>query len=349
MEERSANTRSGWNGRLRLFWQTVINWLAATVGPTGLWRRILPQPEPPKHHIFAIVNPVSGFGSRGEVEETVRAAFGSCLHELYLTQGNDPFDELIPAAIENGATCVVASGGDGTVAAAAHPLVGTDIPLGIIPTGTANVVATNLEIPSQLERAIQLITGHHQVRSIDVLEVEGRTALLSVGAGIDGAVIKSTTRDQKKRFGRWAYFKSIVQAIIKADNHRLKLEIDGTPLNRVGIGVMALNMQKVGVGPLSYGKYIALDDGIIDVAVARMRNWRDVWHLFKGFLSGNFREPKVMTHYPMRRKLVIDAKTPLEVQMDGESLGKTPVTIYLKPSALNVIVPAPQGELDEFP
>ena len=331
---------------MRAFWQAILNWFAQSLKPTGFWKRILPQPEAPRHRIFAIVNPVSGYGNRSEVEATVRAAFGGWLHELYLTQGDDPFDELIPAAIENGATCVVASGGDGTVAAAAHPLVGTDIPLGIIPTGTANVVASNLEIPTQFDRAAQLITGHHLVRSIDVLEVEGRTALLSVGAGIDGAVIKSTTRDQKKRYGRWAYFKSILQAIMRADNYRLQLEIDGEPLHRVGIGVMALNMQKVGVGPLSYGKYIALDDGIIDVAIARMRNWRDLWHLFKGFLSGNFREPKVMTHYPMRHKLVIDAKTPLEVQMDGESLGQTPVTIYLKPSALKVIVPAPQDELD---
>ena len=118
------------------------------------------------------------------------------------------------------------------------------------------------------------------------------------------------------------------------------LEIDGQPLEWDGIGVMALNMQKVGVGPFSYGQNIALDDGIIDVAIARLRNWRDLWLLFKGFFRGNFQEPEVMTHLPMRQKLVIDAKTPLDVQADGDLLGKTPVTVYLKPGALQVFVPA---------
>ncbi|MCA9984886.1 MAG: diacylglycerol kinase family lipid kinase [Anaerolineales bacterium] len=328
------------NRPARQWLRTAWRRLQTALQPSQFWRpEMMPLAEPGPR-CFAIVNPVAGFGNRDEVAGAIRRALGDSLMELYLTCGDDPIDELVEDALARGATCIVAAGGDGTVAATANPLVNRPVPLGIIPLGTANVVASNLGIPTQFERAAQLILGQNRVRAIDVLEVNGQTALLSVGAGIDGAVIRSTTRVQKKRFGKLAYLKSLILEIWRADSHRLILEIDGQPLEWDGIGVMALNMQKVGVGPFSYGQNIALDDGIINVAIARLRNWRDLWLLFKGFFRGNFQEPEVMTHLPMRQKLVIDAKTPLDVQADGDLLGKTPVTVYLKPGALQVFVPA---------
>ncbi|MCB0031413.1 MAG: hypothetical protein KDE28_26060, partial [Anaerolineales bacterium] len=132
------------NRPARQWLRTAWRRLQTALQPSQFWRpEMMPLAEPGPR-CFAIVNPVAGFGNRDEVAGAIRRALGDSLMELYLTCGDDPIDELVEDALARGATCIVAAGGDGTVAATANPLVNRPVPLGIIPLGTANVVASNL-------------------------------------------------------------------------------------------------------------------------------------------------------------------------------------------------------------
>ena len=117
----------------------------------------------------------------------------------------DAIERIAHEAQGRGFEMVVAAGGDGTVSAVAEGLVGTETPLGIIPLGTANVLARELGIPVELEGAVRLLAGAHGVTSIDAMKVGEKHYFTQVGVGIDAMMIRDTRREDKRRFGRIAY------------------------------------------------------------------------------------------------------------------------------------------------
>jgi diacylglycerol kinase family enzyme len=117
-----------------------------------------------------------------EAIERIAADHGAEAHIHHLQQGMD-IAALVRTALRNGATAVVGGGGDGTISAVASELVGSDVPLGILPLGTLNHFAKTLNLPLTLEEAItNLITG--ETRDIDVGHVNGRVFLNNSGIGL---------------------------------------------------------------------------------------------------------------------------------------------------------------------
>jgi diacylglycerol kinase (ATP) len=146
--------------------------------------------EPPRatHHsgrVLAVLNPKAG----SAVGEAVRRALSGCYIdgdnrlEILETKESEDLRALVRDRIASGVDIVVACGGDGTVGAVADALVGTDKLLGILPMGTANVLARELEIPLDLAEACRLVVGDHMVATIDAMRVQGRHYLPRSGSG----------------------------------------------------------------------------------------------------------------------------------------------------------------------
>ena len=131
----------------------------------------------------------------------------------------------VKRALEEGAELVFAWGGDGTVQRCLDVLAGTGTPLAIVPAGTANLLATNLGIPKDIEGAVA--TGLHGARrTIDVGRMNGERFGVMAGAGLDAAMIRDADAGLKDRVGRIAYVWTGARNI-QAKPFEAKIRVDG--------------------------------------------------------------------------------------------------------------------------
>jgi YegS/Rv2252/BmrU family lipid kinase len=128
-------------------------------------------------------------------------------------------------AVKEGADLVIAWGGDGTVQRCIDALAGTAVTLAVIPAGTANLFATNIGIPIDLEGAVKVASEGH-VSYLDVGVANGEHFGVMAGVGFDVAMLDAADRSAKKRFGRAAYVWTGMQAA-RSDPIQLQVDVDG--------------------------------------------------------------------------------------------------------------------------
>ncbi len=132
----------------------------------------------------------------------------------------------VQRALEEGAELVFAWGGDGTVQRCLDVLAGTGVPLAIVPAGTANLLATNLGVPAEIEGAVE--TGLRGARrAIDVGRLNGERFGVMAGAGLDAAMIRDADAGLKDRIGRIAYVWTGARNVAEKP-FEAKIKVDGS-------------------------------------------------------------------------------------------------------------------------
>jgi YegS/Rv2252/BmrU family lipid kinase len=261
--------------------------------------------------------------------------------DVYETTGDEDVAALVRARLAYEPAMVVAAGGDGTISEVAEALIGTDIPLGIIPVGTANVFARELGIPLDLAGACALLKSPDSTTSVDAMKVGERHSVLQIGIGIDSLMIRDTDRQSKRRFGRAAYLWTAVRRLIGYQPVRFTIVADGARTRPRASQVLIANGGVLGVPPFRWGHQIRPDDGKVDVCVVSARTAIDYLGLIWHTLLGQQRRDRNIRYLTATRSIAISADQPLPIQADGEILGETPLQIEVVPQALKVIVPAP--------
>ena len=262
--------------------------------------------------------------------------------EVCEVQAGDDITAAVNRCLSGRYDCMVAVGGDGTVSAVAQALMGGEIPLGIVPAGTGNMVARELGIPLDMDAAVALIANRPHVRMIDAMQIGKRTYLLNAGVGINAEVIDRTSRLGKSLFGRSAYFGTAVWKVLQAKPQRLEVTIDGemriyhatdVAISNCGILAKALNPN---------GPDIRVDDGQLDVCILCMKTPLEYpWYYFLRHIAPK-RVNKIMHELPAKKHVTVRSAHPIMVQADGDIIGATPVMIKVLPNALNVITPEPK-------
>lgn len=120
------------------------------------------------------------------------------------TTESDPGSGQSRRAVDSGAELLIAVGGDGTVRSVAEGAVGSGVPLGVIPAGTGNLLARNLQLPDTVEEALDVVLHGSQL-TMDVGVIRGEIFTVMSGAGIDAAIMEETSGDSKDRLGVLAY------------------------------------------------------------------------------------------------------------------------------------------------
>ncbi|GIW08776.1 MAG: diacylglycerol kinase [Dehalococcoidia bacterium] len=296
----------------------------------------------PAKRAFVVLNPVGGSSDPAFIRSTVETAFGDAGwdHCIYETTGNDDFAAVVGGAVREGFDLVVAAGGDGTVSLVAGPLIGADVPLGILPVGTANVLSRELGIPADLQQAAALFTGDHSLRAVDVMQVGNRYALLQVGIGLDSLMIRDTDRETKRRIGRRAYLQTLWEKLRGHRSQRFTVVVDSERLRPIAWQVLVANAGTLGVRPLRWGPNIRLDDGELDVCLFYGRTIANLGRQIRYLISRGVRGADFVRYRKARHSVSIVTDPPLPVQADGEITGTTPVTVALLPHALRIVVPA---------
>ncbi|MEW4566746.1 diacylglycerol kinase family protein [Tautonia sp. JC769] len=301
--------------------------------------------------VFVVLNPHSG-SFAAEVREILCRHFGdeeqgSCTIHV-LDAGHD-VKQLVKEAIDEGAGLVVAAGGDGTVAAVADGLIGSDVPMGILPLGTANVLARELGLPLDPDEACALLTRSRDSATLDVMRVGDRPFFTQVGVGLDSLMIRDTDTESKQRLGRIAYLWTAAKGLSGFQPRRFLLTIDDNAPRMVRASeVLVANVGTFGQPPFQWGPDIHPDDGELTVCVLRVRSLLDSIRLGINVLRGEPRRDPSTRYFKARHRVTIAmvrASNPLPVQADGEIIGETPVEVHLQAAAVRVVVP-PRSEED---
>jgi len=242
-----------------------------------------------------------------------------------------------------GVDAVAVFGGDGTTMQAARALVGTDVPLGLIPGGTGNVLAGNLRIPSDPIRAARiLIRGRRRI--IDL----GRAVLpdgehffgVAVGAGIDARIMGETALVHKRRWGIGAYMATTLRVLPEVRNTPCVVTVDGETLETNAALVMIMNCGEMIPPLVRVRPEINPEDGFLDmVTVSADSPWQGLRGLFRVILDGRRGEIRKTPYirYARGLKFTVESADPLPVQFDGDPVGDTPFTAEVVPRALTVM------------
>src|ERR671934_2914714 len=186
---------------------------------------------------------------------------------------------------------VLAAGGDGTVAevmAAAHQ---RDLPIGIVPRGTANIVARELKLPAAWRPALRrALERFPSTRPVDLVRVNDGYSALAAGIGFDAAVMRYTPRALKYWLGRTAYLLAGAWWLPRAPLFDCSIRADGEEMQLNAVAVLLVNAGMLGAAPFRFGPNIAIDDGWLDVCVYRPRSSREragiLWRIMRQRADG---------------------------------------------------------------
>ena len=298
--------------------------------------------------IHIIVNPAAGQDIA--VLATLNAVFqpAEIPWRVSVTQKSGDATTQAKAAVTDGVDVVAVYGGDGTIAEAAGGLIGSDIPLAILPGGTANVVAQELGIPLNLTDACKLIAdnGCH-VRKIDVGQVNDCYFLLRVGMGAEAKIAEGADRGAKDRFGFLAYLWSAAQSLTTIESATYHITVDDREMTIDGVSCAIINSGNLGVGNLQIAPTVRIDDGLLDIFVVKSANLPALIELINS-VSGTPEEnvpssstEKLNSHlYHLQGQAVQVRSTPVQtIQYDGELLEAEETNCRVIPQALAVLVP----------
>jgi YegS/Rv2252/BmrU family lipid kinase len=304
-------------------------------------------------HTFIVLNPMGGTSN----PEATREALARYLDaagtpfDIYETTGahDECIDDVVRAAVDGGAKLVVAVGGDGTVSEVAGALADTDVPLAIIPAGTANVLARELGIPVDLESACALVAGEHEIVYLDGMQVDERVYVLQIGIGLESIMIRDTPRQAKRRFGRLAYLWTAFTRAAGFSGRRYTIVADGKRTRPRAVQVLIANGGTLGIQPLRWGPGISPHDGRLNVVIVSPRDARDYVRVAWAAVRGRHRESQNLKYLSASESVAVTTDPPLPVQADGEIIGNTPVRVRVAPRAVKVVVPAATQPAAEEP
>ncbi len=255
--------------------------------------------------------------------------------EVLRTERRDHARQLAAEALTNRPAFVVAAGGDGTINEVVNGIVWSDIPVAILPMGTTNVLAKELDVPEEIEGALRRAVGGSPKRvSLGKIETEGggaRYFCLMAGVGLDGKAVHDVNASIKKISGRAAYILSGIRNIAQFSPERIDFRVDGKEFS----GYTAV----IGKAAKYGGNYKVTPDANIEnpflfACIFRGGRRLDLLRYSIGVLRG--------TH--LRFKDVVYLKTSTveilgraHIQVDGDYLGLSPARVSVAADAINLI------------
>ncbi|MEM9803821.1 MAG: YegS/Rv2252/BmrU family lipid kinase [Cyanobacteria bacterium P01_D01_bin.56] len=288
-----------------------------------------------------IFNPVSGRGNAEEDLDYLRSHLSPALDlTIYQTSPDRDARTLAQESVKRNVDLIIVSGGDGTINAAAEAMARSSIPMAIIPRGTANAVATALDIPNSLEAACDIALDG-TVRTIDTAICNHQPMVLLAGIGLEADVIEQVSRDSKDRFGALAYLMSGVRQLSELDLFQATIETDdkiiSVSASAITVANIAPSTSVLAQGP---AKIIA-DDGLLDITIVSAAGVGDTlaasYELFRSATSNQAARRNDIGY--IRSKIVrITTDPPQKIVLDGEMAGITPLDIRCRPSSLAVVV-----------
>ena len=254
------------------------------------------------------------------------------------TAGPGHATEIVKSNLAQGLDVVAVYGGDGTVSEVACGLVGSEVPLAVLPGGTSNVLARELSIPLDLAAAEKLLLDGRP-RNVRVLRANGRPFLLWAGVGLDARIMGHMSLTLKRWLGRTGIFFTVADEFFRYEFPRLEVTVDGKQHEATFAVVCNARLY---AGDWVIAPEARLDSGEMDVLLFNDRNrWRFLslfrqlqlgrsGHLKRGIarvIRGNHATIRSLEDYPV------------EVQLDGDCVLETPLECRVGDETIRILAP----------
>lgn len=287
--------------------------------------------------ITVIINP--GSGQPKPILHSLNSVFrpADVTWEVFLTHKNGDAEKYAREAVLNKVDAVAVFGGDGSVMEVARGVMDSDIPMGILPGGTANLMSVELGIPKDLIKAAEIVANPaSNFRAIDMGEINGTYFLLRVGLGIAAQKVELADREMKDRYGIMAYSIAALKAMKDAQQVRYRFTLDGKKIEEDGITCLVDNAGNFGVAGFTASNDISVSDGLLDVLLIRDKSFQTAVAVGKSVATSTPSGDTV--HHWQAKEIIIDADPPQSIQVDGEIGWETPVNIKVLPGAVKVLI-----------
>lgn len=255
------------------------------------------------------------------------------------TAGPGDATEIARRAANDGAEMVVISGGDGTINEALQGLVGTNTRLAILPRGTANVLARELEMPLENKLAAAAITQGNVRRvhvgcAIDEASKLKRYFLLMAGIGLDASVVRRVKPGLKKRFGKAAFWISGLSHLADWQPTPFSVEVKGKKY----LATFATIGKAAGYGgELTVTPRAQLDQPEFEICIIKSQSRLRYLHLLSYAMRNGIPPHTKGVCFLHATEARATGEAP--VQVDGEIIGKLPMTFTIAPETIEIIVP----------
>ncbi len=292
--------------------------------------------------VRVVLNPVSGTNNNTQhAIQDAMAAYPTIEWDVYETHGDGDARDSARSACADGYDLVIAAGGDGTVREVAEGLLGEEMLMSILPGGTANVLSVELGFPTDLMTILKaLATGDYHTRTIDVAKMDNKTLLLRAGIGYEAQISVGAKREEKRRFGRGAYFLAAWRQLRDLRPTRYHLTLDDEEVVRYGVTCLICNSVNVGIPNVKLIGESLMDDGKLDVILVPSI---ELPYLLRGIWKFVFRRSRQdadsINHW-QARKVTIRTQANQVMAIDGDyhKRGKR-TSAEVIPRALTVAVP----------
>lgn len=261
-------------------------------------------------------------------------------YRVSVTTRRDSATELTKQALAEKVDVIAGYGGDGTMMEIANVLKDTEVPLLVVPGGTANVLAQELHIPPTIPRALSLLLPEYgYVEKVDMAQYDSINFLTTLGVGIPAEWVREADREMKNKFGLLAYLVAGVRATLNARPAVYHLSLDGRKIESRGVACTITNIGSTGLRGFRLAREISLTDGILDVLVFKLKLFENIREKSEDSMFAFKQNKKLFFEHYRAQHIRIEAVPAQSVMVDGEMAGETPVEVSVLPRALNIYRP----------
>lgn len=294
-------------------------------------------------HVLLIFNPAAA-RTEPTVVRAVSRALAAEGWEVDVAGTTRPGDagRLARQGMADGVDRVAVYGGDGTTADVVSGVIGHDVPVGLIPGGTGNLLAGNLRLPRDPVAAARIV-ARGVPRRIDLGRMPRnggvRYFAVACGTGVDAQIMAAATERAKRRWGLGAYVAETVKCLgdLRAVHHRIT--VDDRVIEGRAAMVLVANCAEMMPPRVRLRDDVALDDGELDLVVVDaetvLAGLDVMWRALAGRVGTS-----AHVRFARGRRVRVETETPRPVQLDGEAAGETPFSVEVLPGAVRVLVPA---------
>jgi diacylglycerol kinase (ATP) len=293
-----------------------------------------------KDSIAVVLNPSAGGGKSLKALPRVQAALSALNrpYHVYLTTAPGDGQRAAARLANEGASVVIAVGGDGTIQEVVNGLCesGTRVPLGVVPAGNGSDFARTIGASTKIEEAIAKASAG-QIRSIDaglaMFDDGTKRIFINVaGLGFDSLVAERVQHTKFLPGANLPYLAAALQTLMRYKNVEATIDVDGEIINTRAVFIQVANAKFMG-GGYKIAPSADIEDGMLDLALVGDLSKPDLLKtLPKVYGGSHIGHPKF--RLIKARSIRVETAKAARVQLDGELLGSSPVTFSVLPGAL---------------
>jgi len=287
--------------------------------------------------LLFVINPISGDINKNGLRKEVKAHCENEVEYTFIeTSGENDKEKINEKIKDYEPTDVIACGGDGTVNLIAELLIDTPTSLGIIPLGSANGLATELNIEEDIEESLSIIIANNKT-SIDTLLINDVYYCLHLSdMGLNAKLIKRFSKSTQR--GKLGYARHFFETLFNKTPKNYSFNFENETAEYNAEMVVFANAKKYGTGAIvnPLGK---INDGKFEVCVFKPYPWYALFRLTYLFFSGKLNYSPFVKIYSTT-KVDVTCNSPEHLQIDGELMGKhKKVSVKVIPKKLTVLAP----------